>query len=138
MPQTTVASRLKALIAQLHAERAEHVAAIAQIDASFQSLGLKVAAPVRRGRPPKPKSQAASPAPRARRRRRGRFGQTADQFILDTVKAKPGISTADINKAWTAAGRGGKPDNTLTKLTKAKQLKRTKVKGGRGSTYAVA
>jgi hypothetical protein len=45
------AEQLGALIAQLQAERQEHVEALAEIDAAFANLGLTPATPKRRGRP---------------------------------------------------------------------------------------
>lgn len=62
-------------------------------------------------------------------------GPTAQEFILGLVQSSKGISSAQINQAWQKDGRPGKADNTLTLLVKAGRLKRTKIKGQRGSTY---
>ncbi len=40
--------------------------------------------------------------------------------------------------ADSTAGRGGKPDNALTKLVSLKMVKQQKIKGGRGSDYSLA
>ena len=68
-------------------------------------------------------------------RKRGQFKQTAEQLIFGLAKGK-GAKTADINKAWTAAGRAGKADVDLSRLVKAGKLKR--VKEGRGSRFTLA
>ena len=47
-------------------------------------------------------------------------------------------SAADVNKHWQGEGRGGKADNTLTKLVKDGKLKRHEVKGERGGRYSIA
>lgn len=58
----------------------------------------------------------------------------------DAVTAGVGkkLTTAEINAAWTQAGRSGKADATLTKMVKGGKLKRRKIRGGRGSRYGVA
>jgi hypothetical protein len=81
---------------------------------------------------------SAKGAPKAKRgRKRGKFSQTAEQFVTGLLKAGPMTSTA-INAAWKNAGRGGDANVTLSKMTKAKRLKREKLKEGKGSTYTVA
>ena len=70
-------------------------------------------------------------------RKRGSFAQTGDKFILDMVKGA-GATTTEINKKWTAAGRGGKADNVLGRLVKAGKLTRAKLPDGRGSMYTLA
>lgn len=86
----------------------------------------------RRGR----RAKAVKAAPKGRRKR-GTFSQTAEQFILDLV-AGDGATTAEINKKWTAAGRGGRADTALNRLFKAKKVKREKIKGAKGSIYTAA
>ena len=81
---------------------------------------------------------AKAPAVKGRTKgKRGTFSQTAEQLILSLVKGK-GATTADLNKAWKAAGRAGKADVNLSKLVKAGKLKRKKLKEGKGSTYTLA
>ena len=48
------------------------------------------------------------------------------------------MTTAQINARWKQAGRGATADNALSKLTKARKLKKEKVKNGRGSSYRAA
>ncbi len=72
-------------------------------------------------------------APKASSKRK-KYAQTAEQFVLGLVKGKGAISS-DINKAWKAAGRTGRADNTLNKMLKGAKLKRQKIKGAKGSTY---
>lgn len=83
-------------------------------------------------KPGKPKAVATMV-----RRKRGTFKQTATELILGMVKGK-GATTSGIRKKWAEAGRGGKADNTLTKLVADGTLKRIKLPTGKGSTYTVA
>ena len=81
---------------------------------------------------------AKAPAAKGKTKgKRGKFSQTAEQLILGLVKGK-GATTADLNKAWKAAGRAGKADVSLFKLVKAGKLRRAKLKEGKGSTYTLA
>jgi hypothetical protein len=70
-------------------------------------------------------------------RKRGTFTVTGAEFILALLK-KGGATTGEINKKWSAAGRGGSADVLLGKLTKDGKLKREPLKGARGSTYTLA
>jgi hypothetical protein len=82
------------------------------------------------------KAAKKAAAPKASRKRK-KYAQTAEQFVLGLVKGKGAISS-DINKAWKAAGRTGRADNTLNKMLKASKVKRTPLKGQKGSTYTAA
>jgi len=62
-------------------------------------------------------------------------GQTAQEFVAALVKENKGITSGQINAAWAEAGRPGKADNTLSLMVNADKLKRTPLKGARGSTY---
>ena len=79
----------------------------------------------------------AGKAPATTRAARRSGGQTAQQFILSMVKSGKGATTAEIDQAWRKSGRAGRANNTLTIMTKAGLLKRTKA-DGRGSMYAAA
>ena len=81
-------------------------------------------------------TKAAGKAPAGQRRPRGTFKQTGEQFVLSLVKSKKATTTAQVNAAWKKAGRGGNADNTLYLLVASRKLKRTKIKGQRGSTYS--
>lgn len=76
----------------------------------------------------------AAPAKGARRRRAG--GPTAEQFIAELVKSGK-ATTGQINAAWSADGRPGRADNTLSALVRTGKLKRVKLKDARGSRYSV-
>ena len=71
---------------------------------------------------------------RSTKKKRRTFSKTADEFILDLVKGKS-MTTAQINAKWKQAGRGATANNILSKLAKARKLKKEKVKDGRGSSY---
>ncbi len=89
----------------------------------------------------KPKAKAATATKSAAKAtgtgKRRKYPESAEQFILGLVKGK-GATSAEINAAWKKA-RTGRADNTLTKMVKAKTVKRTKLpKGQKGSTYTAA
>ena len=47
-------------------------------------------------------------------------------------------TTQDIKKMWAGEGRGGSADNPLSKMVKAKMLKRTPLGNGmKGSRYSL-
>ena len=69
--------------------------------------------------------------------KRGTYAQTAQEFVLGLVRSRKATTTAAIAAAWKKAGRGGKADNVLSLMVKAKKLKRVEVKGLRGSGYRV-
>ena len=72
------------------------------------------------------------------RRQGGRFDQTAEEFVAALVKSGKATTSTQINTAWKSTGRGGKADNTLSRMYKTKKLIRTKLKDERGSSYRVA
>jgi hypothetical protein len=163
MPNTSAA--LASIIRQLQAERQQHADAIAAIDEQFEQHGI-AAEPRRKKRrsrgPGRPKGSGKKKAKNGRRKKKGRkvtkkkagrkktakkraakkkhrsFSKTADQFILDLVKGSKGMTTAQINAKWRQARGGGTADNTLSKLTGEKKLKRENLKGARGSSYRAA
>lgn len=138
MASSTV-HELKQLIAKLQAERAEHHAAIEQIDEMFSQLGMSSPSSVGRGRPRgrgrKAVAPAASTGGKRRRRKRGSFPISGEESVINFVKSKGSPTTAEINAHWQREGRKGKADNTLTKLTKSGRLRRINEKGVRGSRY---
>ncbi len=69
--------------------------------------------------------------------KRGVYQQTAEAFIRSLIKSRKANTSGQINQAWKAAGRGGKADNTLSRMVKEGALKRTKLKGERGSRYSL-
>lgn len=149
MAKATAASQLAKLVKQLQAERQDHAAAIAAIDASCAQLGITLG-PAKRG-PGRPKGSVSKPAaakPAAKpaaakakapkRRKRGTYKETAEQFVLGLLAGGKTLKTAEIVAKWRQTKRGGKADNTLSKLTAAKKVKRTNIKGARGSQYTLA
>jgi hypothetical protein len=90
------------------------------------------------GKKPAKKAGPSTAKAKAPRKKRKTFKQTADQMILGLLKGGKALTTAEIAKAWKKQGRGGKADNTLTKLVKDGKVKREKVKGARGSQYSAA
>ncbi len=140
MPRTNLTTQLGKMLAKLMAQRKKHLAVatrslakVAEMDQILAQAGIHVDGGA------KAAGKAAKPGRKAGgRRKRGVFKETAEEFVLGLVKSGKATATAEINNAWKEARRGGKADNTLTKLVKGKQLKRAKVKGGRGSAYSVA
>lgn len=144
MARLSTEKELAKLIGGLKAERQELVNKLASIDKVFASFGIPVvskvtatvsvaAAPTptgkRRGRPPGSKNS---------KRKRGLFAKTGEETVLEYVTNKGPVTAAEVNKHWQGEGRGGKADNTLSKLVKDGKLKRVKNKGERGSSYAGA
>ena len=80
---------------------------------------------------------AAAAAEASGRRTRQTFAVSGEKAILDFVKKKGSPTSQEIQKFWKSQGRGGSAANALVKLTKSKQLKRTKAKTGRGSHYSL-
>ena len=132
------AKQLTQLVAQLRAERQEHVDAIAEIDGTFQQLGITATPRKRRGRPPGRSKAGATKKLKTvvKRGKRGSYKQTAGQFILGLFAGGKTLTTAQIVGKWRQAKRGGKADNTLTTLVKAGKLKRENIEGARGSRYS--
>ena len=136
MARTTDARTLSKMIDGLRSQRADLVARLERIDETFHALGIAVDGAVRHrgpGRRGKP-----GPKPGRRRRKRGSFAVSGEKSVLDFVKRHGKPNAADVNKHWQGEGRGGKADNTLSRLVKTKVLKRVEVKGERGSRYTVA
>ncbi len=64
-------------------------------------------------------------------------GENAETFVLGLLNGKT-LTTAQVNEAWKKAGRGGIANNALTNLAKQKKMRRSAVKGERGSKYSFA
>jgi hypothetical protein len=75
---------------------------------------------------------------RKRKRIRRKFAVSGEQMILSFVKSKSNPIGKDIQKHWGSEGRAGAAANLISKLVKAKKLKRTPLKGERGSRYSLA
>ena len=121
---------LKSLIVKLQADRQAHLAAIAEIDEAFGTLGIQ--APVKkRGRQPGVLLAGV------KKRRRRKFKTTGAESIMAFVKAagKSGVTGAQIDKHWKSEGRSAGCYNTLWKLVHEKKIRRHKLKGEKGSVY---
>jgi len=73
-----------------------------------------------------------------RKRVRRKFAVSGEQMIVDFVKSKSNPIGRDIEKLWKSGGRAGTAANLISKLVKEKALKRTPLKGERGSRYSLA
>jgi hypothetical protein len=142
-------------IETLLSDRSKHVAAIAAIDSTLSKVSAALggtpasAAPAKavavRKAPAKkpvakaPMMKAPAKAPAKAPVKKAKGGLTANEFVIEFIKAKKNPTSQEINKHWVASGRKGMADNNLSLLTKAKTLKRTPLEGGqRGSRYTVA
>lgn len=146
MANTSPAPSITQRVQRLLDERRRHMDQVAVIDKTLGQihslLGLSgkataggfgsaakpagTKAPV--GRPP-------GKSGKRRRRRRGRFETSAEQSILSFVQKQGNPSTREIQAHWQGEGRGGKADNTLSKLVKSKKLNREPLPNQRGSRY---
>lgn len=129
------ATALIQTITQMKTKRQRYVEEIAVIDKTFVRLGIPVDGPYATiaGAPGTGKKRG-----RPKGQRRHRFSMSGEESVLKFVKQSGKPNAADVNKKWRSEGRGGKADNALSKLVKTGRLKRVKVKGERGSRYALA
>ena len=136
MARSTTSSQLATMVKQLLAERQEHADAVDAIDQALAQLGIS-AQPAKRqpGRPNGAKIRKVT-WKASKRGKRGSYKKTADEFVLGLFTGGQKLTTAQIKAKWSQAGRGGKPDNALTKLVSQKKVRRQKIKGGRGSEYS--
>jgi hypothetical protein len=145
MPRLTPQTQFTRMMERLLTQRKQFVtqmgkaaAKVAEIDRLFAQFGIDLnAATAPRPAAAQRGGRGVQPAPKAGRRQHRKYQTTAEQSILAFVKAQGNPSTADINKHWQSESRGGKADNTLTRLFTDKKLTRTKIKGERGSRYTI-
>ena len=140
MAKSSPAATLAKLVQQLQAERQDHLDAIEEIDATFDALGIKPGKAGRRRRPKNGRRKGKAAKKRASKKRakkkgRKRFRTTGEDLVVSLLKKNKTMTTSQINKRWNQAGRGGNADNTLSKLTRDKKVKRTNIKGAMGSEY---
>jgi hypothetical protein len=112
-------------------ERQKHQAAIAMIDAALSRVegllqGNGTAAKVK------------APKAALSRRTRRKFAVTGENMIVNFVKSKSSPMGREIEKQWKHEGRAGVAANLISKLVKAKMLKRVPLKDQRGSRYTLA
>jgi hypothetical protein len=146
MPRLTIAKSIANVLGKARAQRKEYVAKIAKlqakvddIDASLRAGGMDFGAPSAGPKPARKTRGRPRKAGRGGgRRSRGQFTVTGEDSVIAFIKKHGNPTTAEVNKHWKSEGRGGLANNTLTRLTQQKQLKRVKEEGVRGSRYTVA
>ena len=131
MPGLSVSKELAALITRLKRERAEYVQQIAAIDKTFAEFGIPLGDKV-----PVIRETKSSKKTGKGRRSRGKFSMTGEESVIHFLKTRGPAGSAKVNKHWTDEGRGGRADNTLSRLVKIGKLKRVASKDERGSRYA--
>ena len=131
MPNESPTAALGKLVKQLQKQRQEHLDAIAEIDAAFASLGMEAAGAG-------PRNGRKKAGRKTNKRGPGRSRQTGEEFVTGLLKKNGTLTSGQINKRWSQAGRGSNADNTLSKLTREKKIKRTNIKGAMGSEYQLA
>jgi DNA-binding transcriptional regulator YiaG len=99
---------------------------------AIRKIGRREA--LRRLEGPTGDGQATTTKPQSKR---GQYKQTAEEFILSLVRSRKGISTPEINAAWSKAGRPARADYVLSKMLAAGKLKRKRIKGERSGTYSM-
>jgi len=141
MARTDTANQLEKLVAQLQDERKEHLDAIAEIDKTFERLGIEPDSKPRPGRPRKTtskKTTTTKTTKRGRGRGRGRYSKTAEEFILDLLEREGELTTKEINERWKKAGRAGDAANTLSRMSSDGKIVRENIPNARGSKYRKA
>jgi hypothetical protein len=137
---TDIAGRIQALLAerqQLVDQLARIDAALERVQAALSGVGVNGAGRRGPGRPPKAAGVLTASGRRGKGKR-GSYAQTADAMILALAGQKNGATTQEIKARWKAEGRGGTADNAISKLVKAKKLKRSPLEGQRGSRFTMA
>ena len=136
MAGTVASNGITTRIHVLLKERSEHESAIGKIEATLSAIEAALGVSTKaKSSPTTGKKRGPKPGSN-RRRKRGLFAQSGDESILAFVRSAGMPTTKDVNKHWKAEGRGGSADNALTKLVKIKKIKRTAIKGERGSKYS--
>ncbi|MCB9849972.1 MAG: hypothetical protein H6817_04635 [Phycisphaerales bacterium] len=142
MPNTKI-KELESVVAKLQSERETHVAAIAEIDAAFESMGISPESdtPRRRGRKPGPKpgTKRKKPGPKPGSKRRKKPGPKPKK-----TKAKgtrKGKGKGDTGKRYAVSGTSMIID--LVKSAGAKGVsggeidKKWKKQGRAGGAYTI-
>jgi hypothetical protein len=125
---TNLTRDIKKLIDQRHKHEAAIAAindALAQVEGALRgSSGGRISAGPGR--------------PRGRRRTRRTFPVSGENMILAYVKSNSNPMGREIENQWKREGRAGAAANLISKLVKAKRLKRVPLKDQRGSRYVLA
>jgi hypothetical protein len=130
LPTTHLPNRIQKLIE----ERQQHADALVRID---HILG-GVAAALNGTSAVSPNGKVPAVKGKKRRRGRGHFAVSAEASILAFVKQKQNPTSAEIVHHLKSEGRSASAINALGKLVSEKKLKRTPLKGQRGSRYSLA
>jgi len=146
--------QLASMIDTLREERDALAGRLSEIDETFGDLGISIEVSTpSSGGPGRPKKKASKKktakrskgrstkkktTKRGGRRKRGSFSRTGEESVLAFVSELKNPTAGDINKKWTAEGRGGSADNTLGRLVKEKKIVRENVPGQRGGIYKPA
>jgi len=164
MAKSNVTEELAQAIESLQTRREALLKEIEEIDQTFEKFGIDAGAalPSSRGRGKKKRGRGrprgsktttkkagkktgkkttkktGKKVSKRGRRKKGTFTKTGEQTILDFVREHGSPSTAEINVHWSGEGRGGKADNTITRLVKEGKLARVENPGERGSRYKLA
>jgi len=124
---------LLSLINDLRLQRRQVLDEIERIDKLCDQLGIQRFTDNQTDSPSKPAlppnaqviSIPAHVKPVKKRRTRGVFAKTAEQSLLDFITLSPEpVTKEQILAHWQAEGRAGKPDSTLSKLTRSGKLER--------------
>lgn len=128
---SSIASRVQGLMT----ERQRHADAIMAIDRTLGQIARLLGGPASASAAPRSTGASKTKPASSHRRKRRKFAVSGDQSVLDLIKKNGGATTQEINAHWKREGRGGTADNTLSRLVKEKKLKRSPLKGQRGSRY---
>lgn len=133
-------SELVEQIRKMHAERAAHIEAISRIDRVLSNVNAAMAASLSKRTSSNTGTVAVADESEIvdTSRKRGRFALTAEESVLQFIKARGNPSTADLTEHWRAEGRKGAVNVTLYKLLLAGQITRVHDAAVRGSRYAIA
>lgn len=139
MPRVSPVAAIEKYLSRLLEQRKKHIRMITKhqqaldtIEQTFARLGIKIEEEGRRLR------RTAGRPRTGQRRRRKKFRMTGEESVLAFVKKHGRPTAKEVNEHWKKEGRGGKADNTLSKLVKEGKLKRIPAEDARGSRYVLA
>ena len=133
---TDLTQRIQSLLDK----RQEHTAAVAAIDETLARVSsvLKEIGSNRKIVASSSKPSTVVKTSGKGKKVRRKFAVSGEQSILNFVKSKSNPVGKEIQKHWASEGRAGAAANLISKLVKAKRLKRTPLKDERGSHYSLA
>src|SRR6266702_2619402 len=133
-------------IKKLQVNRRMHASAIGAIDAALEQINqtlLTVRRATEASKEEAGRINEATPVAKATTESRRpktyrKFSRTGEQAILDLVRERTAVSTAEINKHWRAEGRRGSANNAIGRLLNDGHLHREAIAGQRGSRYRLS